>query len=107
MKVRELIAILQTMPQEDEAVIYDADEACLLRLDQGNVWRDPADEFYKFDRTVIGGCYDERRIERDPVAVEKLHREWNERIRVESLKWFEEHQKVLSSAAQHIKSEKE
>ena len=104
MKVRELIALLQQMPQDEEAVIYDADESALLRLDPGNVWREPANEFYKFDRVLIGGCYDDRRIERDPEAVEKHDREWQERYRAESIKWFEEHHKVLSSAAPSARS---
>lgn len=90
MKIKELIALLQASPQDEEVVIYDADEACLLRLDPANIWREPANEFYKFDRTIIGGCYDDRRIERDPEAVAKADAEWRKRYDADLQKRIDE-----------------
>ena len=80
MKVRDLIAKLQTFPQDAEAVIYDADESNLLRLDEGNVWFEKADPFYHFDRVEIGGCYDDRRIKQDPEAVKKAWEDFDKRF---------------------------
>lgn len=70
MKVRELIERLKEMPQELEAVIYDADEGALLRLDAYMIEHKMPDKPYKdypmhyFERVEIGADYDDRRIER-------------------------------------------
>lgn len=71
MKVSELIAELQLMPQDMDVYILDADEACLLRLDRGDVTVVKAEKNYPFDRVEIQAPYNdglgERRMKMVPL----------------------------------------
>lgn len=57
MKVSELIALLLRQPQDADVFIRDADEGCLLKLDEYCVSYEKGDRSYPFQRVEIGQDY--------------------------------------------------
>lgn len=60
MKVSQLVTMLMAMPQDCDVYIHDADESCLLSLNEFSVSLEKGDKNYPFERVEVGSDYENR-----------------------------------------------